>query len=107
MREKQAVTRRDSTTRDNRDAIRRAQREADEAEQEVGRLERRIVELTTTLADPALYTQSDGVETAGRLGTELDETRSALERAIDRWTNATERAESLSPGSDPAGKVRR
>jgi ATP-binding cassette subfamily F protein 3 len=107
MREKQAVTRRDSSTRDNRDAIRRAQREADQAEQEVSQLERRIAELTTTLADPALYTQADGVATAARFGTELDEARAALERAIERWTNATERAESLSPGSDAAGQTRR
>jgi len=96
MHERQAVARRDSTTRDHRDALRKAQREAETAERDVAELEQRISALTTTLADPALYTRADGAATAARLGAELDETKEALERAIDRWTSATERAESLS-----------
>ena len=104
MRERQMVTRRDTTTRDRRGAIRNAQREAEGAEQEVAKLEQLISELTTTLADPALYMRADGATEAARLGADLDKTKLSLERAIDRWTSATERLESLS--ADANARVR-
>jgi ATP-binding cassette subfamily F protein 3 len=95
MRERQTVTRRDSTNRNQRDSLRKAQRDAETAEAEVTALESRISELTTRLADPELYTTTDGAASATRLGIELDRARSALERAIEAWTAATELAESL------------
>ena len=99
MRERQTVSRRDAHTRDHREALRKAQREADAAEQEVAQLERAIATLTATLANPELYTRPDGATSATRLGNELDHAKAALERAIERWTNATERAESLTSSS--------
>ena len=96
MRERQAVSRRDNGNKDHRDALRSAQRETNAAEQEVTTLERTISELTTTLADPELYTRADGPMMAARFGKDLDAAKEALERAIDRWTVATERLESLS-----------
>ena len=104
MRERQTVARRDAGSRDHRDAVRKAQREVEGAEQDVARLEHRISELTQTLSDPALYTRPDGVVSATRLGAELDRAKSDLERAIERWTTATERAESLATSMNPSGQ---
>ena len=101
MRERQTVTRRDSTNRNQRDSLRKAQRDAEAAEAEVTALEAKISELTTRLADPELYTTPDGAVSANRLGIELDRARSALERAIEAWTAATELAESIA-GSQKA-----
>ena len=96
MRERQTVARRDTGVRDHREAIRKAQREADAAEQEVAKLEQLISQLTTTLADPELYMRADGAAAATRLGGDLDTAKTSLERAIERWTTATERVETLS-----------
>ena len=95
MRERQTVDRRDTSTRSQRDALRKAQRDAETAEIEVAELERTIAELTTSLADPELYTTTSGAASATQLGVKLDEAKAALERAIDVWTAATERVESL------------
>lgn len=103
MRERQTVSRRDTGTRDHRDAIRKAQREADAVETEVTQLEASISQLTTTLADPELYMRPDGVSSAARFGAELDRAKSALENAIERWTSATERVESLTNAVNAAG----
>jgi ATP-binding cassette subfamily F protein 3 len=106
MRERQTVARRDAGSRDHRDALRKAQREVDAAEQDVARLELTISELTQTLSDPELYTKPDGAASAIRLGAELDRAKSDLERAIERWTTATERAESLATSTNAAGQPR-
>src|SRR4030095_17158545 len=106
MRERQTVARRDTSVRNPRDAIRKAQREVEIAEQEVTRLEHTISELRQTLADPELYVSSDGAASATRLGGELDRAKADLERAIERWTTATERAESLSNAANTAGQSR-
>jgi ATP-binding cassette subfamily F protein 3 len=98
MRERQAVKGKDTNGRDQRGAIRQAQREAESAEQDVAKLERTILVLTTRLADPELYTTTDGAASATRLGAELDQAKAALERAMESWTTATERAESLTGG---------
>ena len=98
MRERQTVARRDTSSRHQRDAIRKAQREVEVAEEEVTRLEYTVSELTRTLSDPELYTKTGGAASATRLGSELDRAKADLERAIERWTTATERAESLSIG---------
>jgi ATP-binding cassette, subfamily F, member 3 len=104
LHERQTVARRETGTRDQRDAIRKAQRDADSAEQEVAQLERTISELTTTLADPELYMRADGAASAARLGGELDRARASLDRAMEKWTNATERAESLANSANVGGK---
>ena len=78
MRERQTIARRDTSSRDQRDAMRKAQREADAAEEEVVRLEQTISELTKTLADPELYMKTDGASTAARLGEELDRTKTEV-----------------------------
>jgi ATP-binding cassette subfamily F protein 3 len=104
MRERQTVARRDMGSRDHRDALRKAQREVEVAEQDVGRLEDKISELTQTLSDPELYTKPEGAASATRLGGELDRAKTELERAIERWTTATERAESLSNSTKAAGR---
>ena len=106
MRERQTVARRDTSSRDQRDAIRKAQREVEAAEQDVTRLEHTISELTLTLSDPELYTKPEGAASASRLGAQLDRAKSELERAIDRWTTATEHAESLSGPTNAAGQSR-
>ena len=95
MRERQTVDRRDTNTRSQRDALRKAQRDAETAETEVAALERTIADLTTSLADPELYTTASGAASATQLGVKLDQAKAALERAISSWTAATERAESL------------
>jgi ATP-binding cassette subfamily F protein 3 len=95
MREQQAVNKRATATRDQRGERRRAQRDAEAAEQEVSRIEETIVKLTSALADPELYTTADGAASATRLGADLDAAKAALGRAIDAWTTATERFESL------------
>ena len=98
MRERQAVKGKDTNGRGERDAIRQAQRQAEAAEREVSELERTILALTTRLADPELYTTTGGAASATRLGAELDQAKAALERAMESWTTATERAESLTGG---------
>jgi ATP-binding cassette subfamily F protein 3 len=106
MRERQTVARRDTGSRDHRDALRKAQREVEAAEQDVARIEQTISKLTQTLSDPALYTKPEGAASATGLGAELDRAKSDLERAIDRWTTATEHAESLSSPTNAAGQSR-
>ena len=105
LHERRTVARREAGARDQRDAIRKAQRDADAAEQEVAQLERTISELTTTLADPELYMRRDGATAAAHLGSELDRARALLDRAIERWTNATERFETLASSATGASKT--
>jgi ATP-binding cassette subfamily F protein 3 len=100
MRERQTVTRREGSGRDQREALRRARRDAEMAEQEVARIEQTIASLTTALADPELYTTSAGAASATRLGTELDTAKAELERAIDAWTTATEAVEALTAAAN-------
>ena len=95
MRERQKTARRDSGGREQRDALRRARRAAEEAEREVASLEARVTELTKLLADPELYTKPDGPAAAARLGADLEMVKGALDRAIEAWTSATEEAEAL------------
>ncbi len=98
VREKQRVQRRDDGDRGKRDALRRASREVERTEEEVASLERRIGELTGRLGDPDLYTRSGGGEQAVRLGTELDDAKRDLERALAAWERATEAADALTRG---------
>ena len=106
MRERQTVDRRDTNRRGDRDALKKARREAESSEQQVTELEDTIARLTAALADPELYTTSDGAASATRLGVELDKAKAALERAIDAWTAATERAETLATSETSAKQSR-
>lgn len=93
VKERKSTRRRDLQTTDTRVELRELRRNVDEAEKEVATLEGRIVELTKLLEDPELYTTRDGTEKALVAGKQLDETRRALDIAIEKWTAATERAE--------------
>ena len=86
---------RDTGVRSQRDALRKAQREAEAAEAKVSELESQIATLTTSLADPELYTTTGGAASATRMGVELDKAKAELERALEVWARATEQAESL------------
>jgi ATP-binding cassette subfamily F protein 3 len=96
VKERKSTRRRDVQTSDNRLELRELRRSVEDAEKEIGVLEAQVVELTTLLEDPELYTSREGTEKALVAGKQLDETRRALDSAIERWTAATERAEHLS-----------
>ncbi|MCU0635286.1 MAG: ABC-F family ATP-binding cassette domain-containing protein [Gemmatimonadaceae bacterium] len=72
-----------------------AEREAAAREAEVQRLEEAIAALQETLHDDALYTTPEGTARAQALGRELAERQSALDLAMDAWTQAAARAEAL------------
>lgn len=87
-------TRRGESDKESRRALKRAaEKRIEEAEREVGYLETRIGEITVLLADPDLYTTSDGKNRALAGGAELDSLRRKLDAALDEWTRATEEAE--------------
>jgi hypothetical protein len=67
------------------------------AEAEVLALEERISLLTEQLAEPALYEGPGGVgaHEAARLGSELEAARRALDGAVARWSDASERVHAL------------
>jgi ATP-binding cassette subfamily F protein 3 len=77
------------------DARRDARKRVELAEAEVGRLEARVLELTSTLEDPALYATADGSRRAANLGVELERAKLALDAGIVRWSAATEESEAL------------
>ncbi len=85
-----------SGTERSRDA-RRQQRQAEQAlaqaEQQVGRLEARVAEITRELDDPELYVKPAGVERARKLGVELETLRVQLDAALAQWASATEAVE--------------
>jgi ATPase subunit of ABC transporter with duplicated ATPase domains len=95
VQEKKKTARREDSTRDTRNALRTAKRRVAELETAIQSSEARIGELTAALEDPALYTRTDGVTQAAHLGADLDETRRALERALEEWAVATEAVEAL------------
>jgi ATP-binding cassette, subfamily F, member 3 len=95
VQEKKKTARREESSRDMRNALRTAQRRVAELEAAIQASEARVGELTAALEDPALYTLSDGVARAARLGADLDEAKRALERTLDEWAVATEAVEAL------------
>jgi ATP-binding cassette subfamily F protein 3 len=107
MRERQTVQRRDTNTRGQRDAFKKAQRDAEDAERQIAQLEQTIASLTSALADPELYTTSDGAASATRLGADLDAAKGTLERALEAWTEATERVETLAVSEGSASHPRK
>ncbi|MGH7652676.1 MAG: ABC-F family ATP-binding cassette domain-containing protein [Gemmatimonadaceae bacterium] len=90
-------TRRQEVAGDQVRTMRRALRQqVEKYEAEVGALERRVAELTALLEDPELYTTKEGAGKSVVVGRELEGARRDLEAAIQRWSDATERAEQLS-----------
>ena len=81
---------------DPRQALRRAQRDVADAEAAVAALEAKVSEVVAKLEDPALYTRPDGAASARKLGAELDGLKRELDAALQRWTEATTHAETLS-----------
>ena len=96
VKERQVTRRREETVSDSRAELRELRRRMEEAEREVAVLEKKISELTSLLEDPDLYTTREGTDKALVVGKQLDETRQLLDRAIERWTAATELVEQLS-----------
>ena len=80
---------------DPRKALKVARERADKAEGEVAHLEGEVSRLAATLEDPELYTRSNGVQEAHRLGSELEKVRTKLDRALALWEKETAALESL------------
>jgi ATP-binding cassette subfamily F protein 3 len=89
---------------DPRKALRRAQRELEEAEAAVADLESQVAPVVAALEDPALYTRPDGAATARRLGAQLEQLKHSLDTALERWTRATERVEARDDSGQIGGK---
>lgn len=81
--------------KDPRKALKAARERADKVEREVAELEGEVLRLTKTLDDPELYTRSNGVQQAQKLGTELDKYRVRLDRALAAWEKETASLELL------------
>ncbi len=96
VRERKTTRRREVKGDESRTALREVRQRVEKCEKEVAVLERRVAELTALLEDPELYTNREGMEKSALAGKELDVARRQLDDAIDRWTDATERAEQLS-----------
>ena len=95
VQEKKKTARRDESSRDERNAIRAAERRVAELEAEIQSLESRVEAVTRELEDPALYTRPDGIEHAKALGAELDQLKPRLERALEDWGSASEALDTL------------
>ncbi|MEO8575084.1 MAG: ABC-F family ATP-binding cassette domain-containing protein [Gemmatimonadales bacterium] len=96
MHEKQKTKRREDDRGKQRNTAKNARRKAEEAEKKVSDLEKKISDVTSTLADPALYMTEDGKARALKAGVELERFKTALDKALEEWTVATELAESNS-----------
>jgi ATP-binding cassette subfamily F protein 3 len=95
VQERKKTARRGDAGRDERDALRGARRRVDEAEARISSLETRIDELTHTLEDPELYTQTKGPVRATQLGTELERLKRELDLALEHWASASEALDAL------------
>jgi len=93
MHEKQKTKRREDTRDKQRDTAKVARRKAEQAERRVSDLEQKITEVTSALADPALYMTDDGKKRALKAGVELERLKTALDKALEEWTAETEAAE--------------
>jgi ATP-binding cassette subfamily F protein 3 len=96
VRERKTTRRLEVKGDESRAAEREMRQKVEKCEKEVAVLERRVAELTALLEDPELYTNREGMEKSIVAGKELDVARRQLDTAIERWTEATERAEQLS-----------
>jgi len=98
LQEKKKTARREQSSRGLKDAVRAAKRRVSELELEIQNIEEQITSLTRELEDPGLYTGTDGISRATRLGRELERLKTDLERALEAWGEATEDADTLSAG---------
>lgn len=98
MHEKQKTKRREDDKGRNRDAARSAKQRAAIAEKTVEELETKIAILTTSLADPVLYTTADGKKKAITGGKDLEQLKKKLDDALEEWTRATEEADKRTAG---------
>ena len=85
---------------DPKKRVRAAEQELESAEAEVARLEAAVGALTTALEDPDLYAHADSAGKAKQLGAELDARKREMDAALERWTVATERSESLNTAKE-------
>ena len=74
-----------------RNRARAAQRELEEVEQRIARLERRVKEVTSQLEDADLYLRAGGGEEARQLGAELESLKVKLDAELELWNAAAER----------------
>lgn len=95
-RQRVALTPKTGGPDDPRKTLRRAQRELAAAETAVAELESQVAAVVAALEDPALYTRADGAATAHQLGVQLETLKRSLDAALVRWTEVTERVETLS-----------
>ncbi|HUQ99508.1 MAG TPA: ATP-binding cassette domain-containing protein, partial [Gemmatimonadaceae bacterium] len=95
VKERKTTRRKEDGDEAVRSASRDARREVEACEKEVSSLEKQVSELTALLEDPALYTTREGTEKSLKAGKQLDAIRRKLDAALEKWTNATERAEKL------------
>jgi ATP-binding cassette subfamily F protein 3 len=81
----------------NVESLRRtAERDAAAREKEVHRLEAKVAELESALADPALYGGgAEGTKKAKKIDAELREARRMHDEALNRWTAAVEALSAL------------
>ena len=83
------------TARDLARELRRAQRDVENIEQAIETLEAEIARTSAALEDPQLYTKPDGVRDASALGAQLEQAKRELDKALDRWSSATDEVEEL------------
>lgn len=96
VRERKSTRRREVDGDRTRAARRALRQQVEMCEAEVSALERKVAELTAVLENPELYTTREGAEKSLLVGRELEGARRELETAIQRWSDATERAEQVS-----------
>ncbi|MFL5481556.1 MAG: ABC-F family ATP-binding cassette domain-containing protein [Gemmatimonadaceae bacterium] len=95
LREKKVTRRRQDGADESRASLREVQLQVEKVEREIAVLEQSVSELTRLLEDPELYTSREGTEKSLAAGKNLENLRRKLEKAIERWTTLTERAEKL------------
>ena len=85
--EKQATRKKKAASDQTKTGEREKRRAAESAERDVEKLEEKVREITTQLADPELYVSASGIERSAALGKELDRVKSRLDRAIELWSS--------------------
>ena len=93
VRERQKLAKKNEappSAKDDRRKQRIAQRELEQEEAKIAKLEAQIAEITARLEDPELYTRAGGIDEAARLGADLERLKRDLDGAFARWTAAGE-----------------
>jgi len=84
------------TARDLARELRRAQRDVQDVERRIEKLEGQISTVGAALQDPQLYTGAAGLSEAKTLGAQLEQAKRELDSALERWSAATDEVEGLS-----------